>query len=47
MIEIKKDWMAIRGDKIVAKGETKEQARMAAEHLGREYDKVVANPKNA
>lgn len=47
MIEIEKDWMAVKGDKIVAKGETKDQARRAAEHLDREYDKVVANPKNA
>lgn len=44
-VEIEREWMALRGDRIVAKGGTKEQARRAAEHLGREYLEVVAMPK--
>lgn len=44
-IEIEKDWIAVRGERIVAKAGTKEQARRVAEHFDEEYDVIVAVPK--
>lgn len=38
------DWGAVRGEQIVAKGGTKEQARRAADHLGEEYWEIIALP---
>lgn len=44
-IEMDKEWIAVKGDMIMSKGNTKQQAKRAAEHLGMDYDEVVAIPK--
>lgn len=43
--QIERHWIAVSGDEIVAKADTKQRAAMAAEHLGETYTEVVAVPK--
>ena len=44
-MQIERHWIAIHGEKIVAKADTKERAAVAADHLGKTYFEVVAVPK--
>lgn len=46
MIQPERHWMAVNGEVIAARADTKDRARQAAEHLGNEYAEVVATPKN-
>lgn len=46
MIQIERHWIAIRGERIVAKADTRERAAIAADQLGEEYSEVVAVPKH-
>lgn len=45
VLQMDVEWGAVHGDRIVAKGNTKEQARRAAEHLDETYWEIIALPK--
>lgn len=46
-VEIEKDWIAVRGERIVAKGRTKEEAQRVAEYFEEDYELIVAVPKRS
>lgn len=43
--QIERHWIAVRGDRVVAKADTKPRAATSADQLGEEYSEVVAVPK--
>lgn len=42
---VTREWLAVRGTEIVARGGKKAQARRAAHELGEEFDEIAAVPK--
>lgn len=43
-VGVDRDWLAVRGDTIASRADSKEHARRAADHLGNPYDEIVATP---
>lgn len=43
--QMERQWIAVRGDRIVGKGNTEGQASRAATEMGEEYWEIVAVPK--
>lgn len=45
VVQMEREWIAVRGERIVAKADTQERAAVVAEQLGETYEQVVAVPK--
>jgi hypothetical protein len=43
-LDIERNWIAVKGEEIKAMADSKKRARRAAEHLGCEYDEIIATP---